>query len=121
MAMPDTWRDLSSSRLREEMSKGRVPSRELPPVVREFVQAAGCYLPPVPWGRERIDRYAQRIALMNLLYRAKSRSEKEADFAALVESACSKDRKGGELRSLIRSVESVESSLLAERLALFQK
>jgi nicotinic acid mononucleotide adenylyltransferase len=101
MAMPDRWRDLSSSKLREKIGSRQFPQRELPQIVREFVKATGCYQPPIDKGGENMDRYAQRVSLLNILYRVRSWAEEQVDFKTLLEVACSDSPEGRRLRNFL--------------------
>jgi hypothetical protein len=58
---------------------------------------------------------------MDLLYRVRAWAETEADFAALVDSACGAGTDGRELRSLIRTLREEKPAIAQAKLASFQR
>lgn len=80
LALPPALRDVASSRVRASIPSGDLPSDELPPAVRIFVEETGAYdLPDVTAGD--IGRYRRRLDVLDALTEA---GTGEVDFRALV-------------------------------------
>jgi nicotinamide-nucleotide adenylyltransferase len=120
MAMGERWKELASSKVREEAAAGRFQPGDVPAEVRKFLEATGCYRASSGREGEGVDRYAIRAALLALLYREKPAAGNE-DLAGLIEAVARGGSAGEELRALLRSSDSIGSEIALERLSRLRK
>jgi nicotinamide-nucleotide adenylyltransferase len=77
-------------------------SPEIPPLVQRFIAATGAYSLPVtlPSG-EQMDRYALRLALLDVLAHCPEWAVQSADFGRLLQLATSPDQTGAAFRAFL--------------------
>lgn len=118
LSLPEEYRSLSATKVREMVRQGRPIGAFVPEEVEEFIQATGLYAQPrqLPSGEE-VDAYNLRVLLLNALFRARSWAEEEGDFRGLLMLALSDTEEGQKLREFLRSP---SDDFLADRLKAFQ-
>jgi len=118
LSLPEEYRGLSATQVREMARQGRPISAFVPEEVEKFIQATGLYAQPrqLPSGEE-VEAYALRVLLLNALFRARHWAEKEGDFRGLFMLALSGTEEGQKLRNFLRNP---PDDFLVARLKAFQ-
>jgi hypothetical protein len=105
LPLPNEFRDVSSSHLREEVSaSGRYP--DVPPLVAEFLEETGAFASPrssTEADLQAFDRYAWRVLLLDLHEAGRLQLTSSQHYRELVAAVTMPDAAGQELRTqLIR-------------------
>ena len=102
LSLPDEYRGLSSTLVREAVKEGRSIASFVPEEVEAFVQETGLYAKPrrLPDGEE-VEPYALRILLLEALDRARPWAEQEGDFHGLFRLALNEAEKGRRFRAFL--------------------
>lgn len=96
--LSETLADLSATEVRERLATGRSIAELVPSETATFLTETRAFRSPLEIGKERIDAYAVRQNLLNLLFARDTQNQRANEFHTLYQAALSEGEAGQALR-----------------------